>query len=150
MAADAGVSLGVIIGGIAIALTGWSVIDPLLSLGISILIVLSTWRLFKESISLILHAVPEHINTEEVRNFLLNQPNVVSVHDLHIWALSTSETALSAHLVRAHITLDQDFIQTVSHQLETQFRIQHVTIQIENIKMPTECELSCDKPKKNK
>lgn len=150
MASDAGVSLGVIIGSIAIVFTGWVLIDPLLSIVISILIIVSTWSLFRESINLILHAVPEHINTEEVRNFLLNLPHVASVHDLHIWALSTSETALSVHLVRTITVSEQDFLQNLLQQLEKQFHIQHATIQVENTTLPAECALSCDNIKKEK
>ncbi|MBS0286906.1 MAG: cation transporter [Proteobacteria bacterium] len=145
MASDAAVSLGVIIGAAVIFYTQWFWIDPALCLGISLLIVLSSWRLCKESINLILHAVPEHISPEEVRKYLLAHENVVSVHDLHIWAISTSETALSAHIIVAIQEKDNAILKQLSHDLAHQFKIQHATIQIELQSDNLSCDVSCEK-----
>ncbi len=144
MASDAAVSLGVIIGSVVILYTNWVWIDPALCIGISVLIVISSWSLFRESINLILHAVPEHIDTEQVRNYLLSLNSVMSVHDLHIWAISTSETALSAHLVRSSQDKENELLQTIAHQLQAKFQINHSTIQVENQKEAQACEVSCN------
>src|SRR5262249_2177444 len=109
MAADAGVSVGVVIAGLAISLTGLLWIDPLVSLLIVLVIAISTWGLLRDSVNLAMDAVPEGIDPEAVRSYLGRQPGVMEVHDLHIWAMSTTETALTAHLVKAERDDDDNF-----------------------------------------
>lgn len=145
MASDAAISFGVIIGAVIILYSNWMWVDPLLCIGISLLILLSSWTLFRESINLILHAVPGHIDSEKVRSYILSQENVQSVHDLHIWAISTSETALSVHIV-INLTADKDdLVHLLSKELASQFHIQHSTIQIENQAQTQSCEVSCNR-----
>lgn len=130
MAADAGVSLGVVLAGLAIYFTGFLRIDPAMSLVIILIIIWSTWGLFKDSINLALDAVPTHIDVEEVRGFLLRQEGVTGVHDLHIWALSTTQVALTAHLVVPSGDSDA-LIFRINAQLHGAFDIDHSTLQIE-------------------
>lgn len=144
MAQDAAISLGVIIAALVIAKTEWFWIDPLVSIIISIFIILGSWRLFKESISLILHAVPDHINLEQVRSFLLAQSSVIDIHDLHIWAISTTETAMSVHLVVNDNNHQETFLPLIIQQLNQQFHIGHCTIQIENQHSLQKCDLACE------
>ena len=132
MAADAGVSLGVVIAGIAIMLTGILWIDPAISLLIVIVIVISTWSVFRDSFNLAMDAVPKEIDVEEVRKFLLQQDGITEIHDLHIWAMSTTQVALTAHLVRDTSTLDDEFLHRLSKALKERFNIIHPTIQIES------------------
>lgn len=131
MAADALVSLGVVLAGAIILWTGWLYVDPLMSLVVAIVIFWSTWSVLRESTNLILQAVPEGISPEEVRTFLLSLPGVTGIHDLHIWAMSTTETALSAHIVRPDIENDDAFLNQTVHALQDRFGIEHATIQIE-------------------
>lgn len=138
MAADAGVSLGVVVAGLLITLTGKQWIDPLTSLFIIVVIVWGTWRLFTESLDLALDAVPKHIDLEKVREFLLSQTGVESVHDLHIWAMSTTKVALTAHLIIPEGS-DDGFISTLQHALDHQFGINHTTLQIENKQIEEGC-----------
>lgn len=142
LASDAAVSFGVIIAGIAILFTGWYWLDASASLLISLLIVWGSWGLFKESIKLMLHAVPAGINFEEVKQFLLSQPGVTALHDLHIWAISTSETALSVHLVVALGDKNNVLLQTLATDLAQRFEIKHATIQLEQQGI-THCETQC-------
>ncbi len=139
LASDALVSVGVIIGAVVIGYTKWFWVDPALCILISLLIVLSSLSLFKESIKLILHAVPEHIDPEKVRSYLLSHEGVLSVHDLHIWAISTTETALSAHIVVKENV--QNLLKTLCNDLAYQFHIEHTTIQIET--QDVACEVFC-------
>jgi cobalt-zinc-cadmium efflux system protein len=131
MAADAAVSLGVVVAGFAMMATGWLWLDPLVSLGIALVIVLGTWSLLKESLDLALDAVPAGIDEGAVRNHLAALPGVTAVHDLHIWAMSTTETALTAHLVRPNVPADDRFLGQIADDLARLFRIGHVTIQVE-------------------
>lgn len=130
MAADAGVSAGVIVAGAAIWLTGFAWIDPAVSIAVVALVVWSTWGLMRESLDLALDAAPKHIDVTAVREFLAGQPGVEAVHDLHIWAMSAEKTALTAHLVRPQGG-DDDFLAQVAAEIERQFRIGHVTLQVE-------------------
>ncbi len=129
MAADAAVSAGVMVAGIAIALTGLDWIDPLVSLGIVAVIAVGTWGLLRDSVNLAIDAVPEGIDPEAVRAFLAGQARVINVHDLHIWAMSTTETALTAHVVRE--SGEDDFATRMGRELHDRFEIAHVTIQVE-------------------
>lgn len=132
MAADAAVSLGVVVGGLLIMWTGYNLIDPILSFVIVAVIVWSTWKLLTESVNLALDAVPKEIELEDVRNYLLNIKGVEDVHDLHIWAMSTTQTALTTHLVVPGDHSDQ-FIYDVRARLHDRFGIEHTTIQIEKV-----------------
>ena len=131
MAADAGVSLGVVIAGITIMATGWLWLDPTISLVITVIILISTWGLFRDSVNLALDSVPDNIDPMAVESYLTGLPDVAKVHDLHIWAMSTTEVALTAHLVVPQLTPDDSFLHRISHTLHDQFGIGHSTLQIE-------------------
>ncbi len=131
MAADAAVSVGVVVSGIIILYTGAYWVDSVMSLIIVVVIFVGTWRLFKDSLDLMLDSVPADIDTIEVQNYLLNLPSVESVHDLHIWAMSSSQNALTVHLVRNSKTVDDNFTQTIADELLKKFNIHHTTVQYE-------------------
>lgn len=131
MLADALISLGVVIAGFAMLKTGLMWIDPVVSIVISLVIVWGTWGLLKDSVSMALAGVPEGIDRGEVETFLLSHDDIVRVHDLHIWALSTSQTALTAHLVRKSAELPDRFLFHLGQELNEKFSIGHVTLQIE-------------------
>jgi cobalt-zinc-cadmium efflux system protein len=131
MVADAAVSLGVVLGGLAILWTGASWIDPVLSLAIAAVIFWGTWGLLKQSVALSLQGVPRGIAVPEVRKALEALPGVARVHHLHIWATSTTETALTAHLVMPEGHPGDRFLAEVNHTLEERFGIGHATLQIE-------------------
>ncbi len=131
MAADAGVSLGVVIVGSAIMATGWLWLDPTISLCITVIILIGTWGLLRDSLNLALDSVPDNIDPMAVESYLTGLPAVAKVHDLHIWAMSTTEVALTAHLVVPQFAPDDSFLQRVSHTLHDQFGIEHATLQIE-------------------
>lgn len=131
MAADAAVSVGVVVAGVAIGLTGLLWIDPAISLAIVAVIVWGTWGLLRESVTLSLAAVPSGIDPGAVERLLASLPGVARVHDLHIWAMSTTETALTAHLVLPDGHPGDPFLHDAAGQLEHQFHISHVTLQIE-------------------
>lgn len=139
MAADAGVSLGVVIAGIVIMLTGILWIDPAISLLIVVIIVISTWGVFRDSFNLAMDGVPKEIDVEEVRDFILQQDGIKEIHDLHIWAMSTTQVALTAHLVRDTDSIDDEFIHRLSDALKERFGIIHPTIQIESGKKAHLC-----------
>jgi cobalt-zinc-cadmium efflux system protein len=131
MAADAGVSLGVVVAGLAISTTGLYWIDPATSLMIVAVIGISTWGLLRDSMKLALHAVPEEIDLGAVQSYLVCLPNVSAVHDLHIWPMSTTQTALTVHLEMPNGGAGDEFLREVCAQLQTEFGIEHSTIQIE-------------------
>ncbi len=147
MAADAAISLGVVLAGVAILLTGWLWLDPLISLFIVVVILLSTWGLLRDSIDLSIDAVPQGINVSEVKAYLLNLTNVSDLHDLHIWALSTTENALTVHLVTTDALIYNHFIQEIQEHLCHHFNIQHATIQIEKDESGFHCVLDRDECK---
>jgi cobalt-zinc-cadmium efflux system protein len=147
MASDAGVSVGVVLAGIGIMTTGWLWIDPLVSLVIVAIILVSTWGLLKESMNLALQAVPAGIDTEMVSDYLSCLPGVTAVHDLHIWAISTTETALTAHLVKPDPIDDDVLITRVRRDLFENFGIDHMTLQWERSDSFVQCGAACD-PKK--
>jgi len=138
MAADAAVSAGVVCAGLAILLTGRMWIDPLTSLAIVALIGWGTWGLLKDSLKLGLLGVPQGIDEKAVRGFLAALPGVSAVHDLHIWPMSTTETALTAHLVMPGGHPGDGFLHELAHELEHDFGIGHATVQVE---MAAECGL---------
>ncbi len=131
MAADAGVSLGVAVAGVLIAFTGWLWLDPAVSLVVSAFIVYGTWDLLLESLGMSLHSVPSSVRYAAVMDYLGGLPGVRSVHDLHVWGMSTSETALTAHLVMPEGHPGDEFLQETGHELEHRFGICHATLQIE-------------------
>ncbi|MCA0902887.1 cation diffusion facilitator family transporter [Qipengyuania aquimaris] len=131
MAADALVSLGVVLAGIAIIYTGALWIDPAVSLVIVAVIAWGTWGLLKDSVAMSLLAVPKGISEKSVRTYLASLDGVEAVHDLHIWPMSTTETALTAHLVMPAGHPGDDFLCEVADELEHHHRIHHTTIQIE-------------------
>jgi cobalt-zinc-cadmium efflux system protein len=130
MIADAAVSVGVILAGGLIVLTGRAWIDPVTSLAIVAMIGLGAWGLLKESLNLAMDVAPTHVDVTAVRRLLEDQPGVAEVHDLHIWNMSTTETALTAHLVRAE-GIDGDFLCNTEDALRRAFGLQHVTLQVE-------------------
>ena len=144
MASDAAISLGVVIAGVAILFTGWLWLDPLISLLIAVVILISTWGLLKDSIDLSIDAVPQGIDLNEVKAYLLGLSNVTDLHDLHIWALSTTENALTVHLVTTDSLIYNHFIQEIQEHLHHHFNIAHVTIQMENASGGYTCMLNSE------
>ncbi len=142
MAADAGISAGVVVSGFVILATGLHWIDPLVSLAISAVIIWGTWGLLRDSVNLALQAVPEGIELVEVKEYLAGLPHVTAVHDLHIWPISTTETALTAHLVRDVDSCDSSVLEKCCKELHDKFEIQHATIQFET--EDHECGLAPD------
>lgn len=143
MTADALVSAGVALAGIAIVTTGWLWFDPVVSLIIVAVIVVGTWNLLRESVNLALDAVPEGIDPLAVRTYLSELPRVVEVHDLHIWAISTTETALTAHLVMLTGNPGDAFLSRIAMELHDKFGIEHTTIQVETGNFLRECVQKC-------
>jgi len=131
MVGDAAVSLGVVIAGGIIILTGWNWLDPTVSIVISAVIVWGTWGLLREAVNRSLDAVPSEIDPKEVAKFLSAVSGVEAIHDLHIWAMSTTETALTCHLVMPKGHPGDEFIGELCHQLHDKFKIVHPTLQIE-------------------
>jgi len=130
MVADASVSLGVVMAALLIMVTGWLWVDPAISLCIAVVVLASGWGLARDSVNLALDAVPRGIQLTQVQQYLRSLDGVIEIHDLHIWAMSTSETALTAHLVRpgGH---DDAFLHLVCEELAHRFRIHHATLQVE-------------------
>ncbi len=139
MLADGLVSVAVVIGGIVIYFTGWQLIDPLLSLLIILVIAISSWGLIRDSFNLSVDAVPNNIDIDSIRNYLLSLPDVQDIHDLHIWAMSTTQVALTAHILRNSPHIDDDLLHKAAQELKDKFGIHHSTIQIEN----GQCHLNC-------
>jgi cobalt-zinc-cadmium efflux system protein len=131
MLADAGVSAGVVASGIAILFTGWLWLDPLASLSIALIILWGTWGLLRESLLMSLSAVPRRIQIAQVRSYLEHLPGVLQIHDLHIWPISTTETALTCHLVMPAGHRGDPFLMQVAQTLEQRFGIGHATLQVE-------------------
>ena len=144
MAGDALVSLGVVISGAIILYTGWAWLDPAVSLAIAFLIVLGTWGLLRDSVHLALQAVPQGMPMEKVRAYLSALPGVVAIHDLHIWGMSTTDTALTVHLVVPDGYPGDAFTCAVSDELQNRFSIGHATIQIETGDLAAPCKLAPD------
>jgi cobalt-zinc-cadmium efflux system protein len=140
--ADAAVSAGVVVAGVVILLTNWLWIDPVASLVISGVIVWSTWGLLRDAAKMSLQGVPPRIDPGAVRGYLQSLPAVAEVHDLHIWPMSTTETALTCHLVMPEGYPEADFLEVVYIGLQHRFGIEHPTIQIERGDRP--CKLSPD------
>lgn len=146
MAADAALSLGVVISALMILFTGWLWVDPVVSLLIAAFIFISTMSFAREALNMTLAAVPAHIDPIVVRDFLAGQAGVLAVHDLHIWPLSTTETALTVHLVAPGRRTDEGFLNTLCAELKARFKIHHPTIQLEGSMDAAICTLATHTP----
>jgi cobalt-zinc-cadmium efflux system protein len=144
LASDAVLAVGVALAGGMILLTGWLWLDPAVSLVLAITILVGTWSLMRKSLNLMLDAVPEGIEPEQVKAYLCGLPSVVEVHDLHIWAMSTTETALTAHLVMPGNSCKPTFLATACKELHDKFDIDHATLQIDPEEAPVPCSLASD------
>ena len=139
---DALISIGVVVAAIIILYTGWMWIDPVMGLIIVGIILLGTWGLLRDSVRLILDAVPRHVDQQGIFQFLKDWPGVKAVHDLHIWGLSTKEIALTVHLViPEHVLSDEDYMK-INSILKTKYRIDHATLQVEKGSINHPCERS--------
>lgn len=132
LVADAAVSAGVVVSGVIVWRTSWAWIDPATSLAVSAVILYGTWQLVREALELLLDAVPAHIDPAAVERYLAGLPGVREVHDLHVWSMSTTEVALTAHLVLPWPAAPPGFLAAIQHDLEHRFGIHHITIQLED------------------
>jgi cobalt-zinc-cadmium efflux system protein len=139
MAADALVSAGVVVAGGLALWYGWTWLDPVVSLIIAAVIVVGTWSLFRQSLHLLFDGVPEGVDLPAVHSLLSGLPGVAQVSDLHVWAMGTSEIAMTAHLVMPEGHADDAFLQNATHQLHDGFEIEHVTIQVMQVPFTTPC-----------
>lgn len=144
MASDAAVSAGVVAAGAVILFTGWSWLDPIVSLLIALIILMGTWGLLKDSINLSLQGVPPGVELSKIRQFLIDEDKISEVHDLHVWGMSTTETAMTAHIVTPAGHPGDDFVQHLARELDEEFGIHHVTIQVELGDSATPCPLKPD------
>ncbi len=142
MIADAGVSAGVVISGLLIWMTGLNWLDPATSLLLVVVILVATWGLLKDAVDLVFDAVPPNIEPRKVLNYFQNLKGVEACHDLHIWALSTTETALTIHLVMPEENPDDTFLFEINRDLREQFDIGHATVQVEAGNVPGLCDQS--------
>ena len=131
MAADAAISAGVLVAGLVVIYTGWNWLDPAVSIVIVALILLGTWSLLGEALRMMLAAVPGNVDARQVEQFLRASPGVSDVHDMHIWSMSTTETALTAHLVMPAGYPGDSAMDGINAQLKERFKIHHSTLQIE-------------------
>lgn len=138
---DAMISVGVAISGIVIKFTNWYWVDPLSSLVIVSIIVYGTWSLLKESIHFALNAVPKNINVEAIKQYLLKCEGVTDIHDLHIWGMSTTESALTVHLVMPNVIIDDNYLENITQTLKNDFKVHHSTIQVEKGTIQHNCTL---------
>lgn len=141
---DALVSVGVVVSAALLYYTNWLWIDPVVGLLIALVILKGTWSLFADSFHLIIDGVPSSISWQEVNNYFLAKPGVQGIHDLHIWAMSTQENALSVHLYMPEEQLSDELRAEWVEELKKQFGIQHVTIQIE--RTDVDCNDTCHEP----
>jgi cobalt-zinc-cadmium efflux system protein len=142
MAADALVSLAVVVVGALALWFGWNRLDPIASLLIAAVVLFGTWSLFKESLHLLFDGVPESVHLPAVRSYLESLPGVSHVHDLHVWALGTSQIAMTAHLVMPNGSTGDSFLDEVAETLHDTFKIEHPTIQIETKAVKYGCDFS--------
>lgn len=131
MTVDAAVSLGVVVSGILIGVTGWLWIDPVISLSVALVILIGTWSFLRDSMDLAIDSVPQAVDLAGIKACLTGIDNVSGMHDLHVWAMSTTEVALSVHLVMENRYTDRKFLPELQRQLRDRFNISHATIQIE-------------------
>lgn len=132
LVADAAVSAGVVVAGLVVWRTGWTWIDPAASIAVSVVILYGTWGLVRDSMNLLLDAVPVHIDPEAVEKYLGSLPEVRGVHDFHVWSMSTTEVAMTAHLVLPWPATPPAFLASIRHDLEHEFGIHHITLQFED------------------
>ena len=144
MAGDAVLALGVVLSGVLIHFTQWNWLDPVMSIVISLVIVWGTWRVLKESTQLAVDAVPDKVDQVQVRKYLEALDGVAAVHDLHIWGMSTTEVALTAHLVVKTADRSDQLLNRVCTDLKSQFQIDHSTIQFESLNTSYTCHLEPD------
>jgi cobalt-zinc-cadmium efflux system protein len=142
MAADAAVSLGVVVSGALILYLGYNWIDPFISLVIAAVILLSTWGLLRDSLNLAVDAVPRNVDPDAVRDYLSTLPHVLEIHDLHIWPMSTTDTALTAHMVMDEFPDSDHYLNEVAKVLQERFSINHPTIQLERQDSDYVCQQS--------
>ncbi len=143
MAADAGVSLGVVLAGAAMLVTGWLWLDPFVSLIIVAVVVIGTWGQLRDSVNLALDGVPVGIEVADVQSYLTGLPDVLDVHDMHIWAMSTAETALTAHLMLMPAVAGGDhLLPAATRALHDRFGIEHATLQVESCELDRRCVCS--------
>ena len=140
MAADALVSVGVVVAGALALWKGWNWIDPVMSLVIVVVILAGTWKLFRQSLHMLFDGVPFEIKPDVVRKYLESLPGVREVHDLHIWAMSTSQNALTAHLFMPEGQPGDAFLQEVTRGLHDRFEIEHVTLQVVKVAFCQPCD----------
>jgi cobalt-zinc-cadmium efflux system protein len=131
MAGDAAIAAGVVVAGFAMQRTGWLWLDPVVSLAIALIVIVATWGLMKDSVALALQAVPREVDAAVVGRWLSSLPGVAEVHDLHIWAMSTTENALTAHLVYPAGFPGDACLRGICESLRVRHAIGHVTIQVE-------------------
>ena len=131
MAADTLVSIGVVVSGIVMSFTGWYIIDPVISLCIAVIILVSTWRLLSESLRMSLDGIPEGVDMDKVKRLLESVPHVQGVHHIHVWAISTTENALTAHVVIDDLNELEDVKGKIKEKLRTEAGVQHSTIEVE-------------------
>lgn len=136
MTADAAVSVGVVIAGLILLRTGWTLVDPITSLVIVAIILIGTWGLFRDSLNLALDAVPQGIDLSAVRGWLEELPEVAALHHLHVWGLSTTEAACTAHIVKRDPNLDDELLRKIADGLHDHFGIEHTTVQFESCHAP--------------
>jgi len=141
MAADAGVSVGVVAAGLLITLTGWLWLDPVISLVIVLVITIGTWDLLRDSFLMSVDAVPKGISLKDVEEHLKKIQGVTEIHDLHIWAMSTTETALTVHLVMPDSKPNDYFLKEICGDLQRKFGIGHSTIQVEKDAQGANCSI---------
>lgn len=141
MAVDAGVSLGVVVAGVIILLKGWLWVDPVISVLIVLVVLAGTMSLLRDSLNYAIDAVPENIDLSEIKRYLTGLNNVSEIHDLHVWPLSTTEVALTVHLVTTDEVLSNVFLREVQQYLHDHFGIEHSTIQVESKNLDNVCML---------
>jgi len=145
MTADAGVSLGVVVAGILFIAQGWLWIDPVMSLIIVAVILVATWGVLRDSLNYSIDAVPKSINIPAIKNYLTNLESVNGIHDLHIWPMSTTEIAMTVHIMVNKISLDNNFLSNIQQHLHDHFGIEHSTIQVETSMSENSCMLDSQK-----
>lgn len=142
MAYDALLSFSVALTGIIILFTHWNILDPVISIIVSIVIIWGTWSLLRDSIILAIDGVPNSIDSKNVENYLRSLPGIIDLHDLHIWAMSTTETALTVHLVSDHTQQSDQLLNKTADELKKRFKIDHSTFQIEQQTEANLCRLA--------
>ena len=142
MASDAAVSFGVVIAAFAMMMTGWLWLDPAVSIAIALVITYGTWSLLTASVNLALDAVPANIDPKKIEAYFAALPGVTEVHDLHIWAMSTTDVALTVHLVRPGAGLDDELLGHACHDMQEKYGIGHVTVQVESGDPEHSCRLA--------